>query len=541
MDSKQIDVMVADALGDCGLKVSNRVAADFTGSVEDYVFCDASAVGEDKIFAGLRVSRDGSLEFLEEPTEGEIVVDGIALTSEASINKVREEVGMVFQRFNLFPHMTVLENIMLAPEYVRCKEAKKLKTGKSKKQIHEEVKNEAMELLKRIGLESKADVYPSTLSGGQKIKIQLMKILLHHPDILLLDEPSNDLDYESIQWLEHFIRTSDLAILYISHDVVLLKNTATSILHLEKITHQQRAVVHFVKEDYQTYIEQRKSAADKQLQIALKQRSEDKKRNAQLQQVKQKVQHQLRTTKLDTKGRLLAKKMANLKSREKRFEKERAQFAEMPQQEEAIGLKWQTVQAVPSSKPLIHLEKSQLKIADKILVEPLNFTFFGQEKVGIVGNNGIGKSLFLHKIAEMLQKRTDIQMKYMPQNYFEALDTTQSPVAYLLSQTKQDQATVMTYLGSLQFFVQEMQRPIAYLSGGQRAKLVILGLLLSQANVLLLDEPTRNLSPTSNQVLTQQLQQYNGALLTVSHDRYFLEQVCEKIYQLDKTGLQRIF
>ena len=175
------------------------------------------------------------------------------------------------------------------------------------------------------------------------------------------------------------------------------------------------------------------------------------------------------------------------------------------------------------------------------MVEPLNFTFFGQEKVGIVGNNGIGKSLFLHKIAEMLQKRTDIQMKYMPQNYFEALDTTQSPVAYLLSQTKQDQATVMTYLGSLQFFVQEMQRPIAYLSGGQRAKLVILGLLLSQANVLLLDEPTRNLSPTSNQVLTQQLQQYNGTLLTVSHDRYFLEQVCEKIYQLDKTGLQRIF
>ena len=99
---------------------------------------------------------------------------------------------------------------------------------------------------------------------------------------------------------------------------MLLKNTATSILHLEKIAHQQRAVVHFVKEDYQTYIDQRKSAADKQLQIALKQRSEDKKRSAQLQQVKQKVQHQLRTTKSDTQGRLLAKKMANLKSREKR-------------------------------------------------------------------------------------------------------------------------------------------------------------------------------------------------------------------------------
>lgn len=123
------------------------------------------------------------------------------------------------------------------------------------------------------------------------------------------------------------------------------------------------------------------------------------------------------------------------------------------------------------------------------------------------------------KIAEMLQKRTDILMKYMPQNYFEVLDTTQTPVAYLLSQTKQDQATVMTYLVVCSS-VQEMQRPIAYLSGGQRAKLVILGLLLSQANVLLLDEPTRNLSPTSNQVLTQQLQQYNGCLAGLASIRF---------------------
>lgn len=103
-----------------------------------------------------------------------------------------------------------------------------------------------------------------------------MKILLHHPDILLLDEPSNDLDYESIQWLEHFIRTSDLAILYISHDVVLLKYYDKYSFIWKNYASTTCAVVHFVKEDYQTYIEQRKSAADKQLQIALKQRSEDK-------------------------------------------------------------------------------------------------------------------------------------------------------------------------------------------------------------------------------------------------------------------------
>lgn len=119
------------------------------------------------------------LNCMEDPTSGKIIFNGVDIADmKVDINVHRRHMGMVFQHFNLFNNKTVLENIMLAPEYVRCKEAKKLKTGKSKKQIHEEVKNEAMELLKRIGLESKADVYPSTLLV---VKNSVSQLCVHLP------------------------------------------------------------------------------------------------------------------------------------------------------------------------------------------------------------------------------------------------------------------------------------------------------------------------------------------------------------------------
>ena len=125
------------------------------------------------------------MNHLEEPTGGEVVVDGITLSSEANINKVREEVGMVFQRFNLFPHMTVLENIMLAPmkvKHVARGEAEKI----------------ARELLARVGLAEKADAYPDNLSGGQQQRVAIARALAMHPKVMLFDEPTSALDPEMV-------------------------------------------------------------------------------------------------------------------------------------------------------------------------------------------------------------------------------------------------------------------------------------------------------------------------------------------------------
>ncbi len=126
------------------------------------------------------------INFLEEPTEGEIVVDGIALSGEAAINKVREEVGMVFQRFNLFPHMTVLENITLAPCKVR-------------KQSHQEAEKFALDLLEKVGLSDKAKAYPEQLSGGQQQRVAIARALAMRPKVMLFDEPTSALDPEMVK------------------------------------------------------------------------------------------------------------------------------------------------------------------------------------------------------------------------------------------------------------------------------------------------------------------------------------------------------
>ena len=128
------------------------------------------------------------------------------------------------------------QNIMLAPEYVRCKEAKKLKTGKSKKQIHEEVKNEAMELLKRIGLESKADVYPSTLSGGQKQRVAIVRALAMNPDVILFDEPTSALDPEMVGEVLDLMKSvaaEGMTMIVVTHEMGFAREVANRVIFMD--------------------------------------------------------------------------------------------------------------------------------------------------------------------------------------------------------------------------------------------------------------------------------------------------------------------
>lgn len=178
------------------------------------------------------------LNLMEKPTSGHIVFEGKDITEAKSkeVNQIRQKMGMVFQHFNLFNNKTVLENIMLAPEYVRCKEAKKLKTGKSKKQIHEEVKNEAMELLKRIGLESKADVYPSTLSGGQKQRVAIVRALAMNPDVILFDEPTSALDPEMVGEVLDLMKSvaaEGMTMIVVTHEMGFAREVANRVIFMD--------------------------------------------------------------------------------------------------------------------------------------------------------------------------------------------------------------------------------------------------------------------------------------------------------------------
>ncbi len=177
------------------------------------------------------------LNCMEDPTAGKIIFNGVDIADmSVDINVHRRHMGMVFQHFNLFNNKTVLENIMLAPEYVRRKEAKKTKNGKSKKQIHEEVKSEAMELLKRIGLESKADVYPSTLSGGQKQRVAIVRALAMNPDVILFDEPTSALDPEMVGEVLDLMKNvaaEGMTMIVVTHEMGFAREVANRIIFMD--------------------------------------------------------------------------------------------------------------------------------------------------------------------------------------------------------------------------------------------------------------------------------------------------------------------
>ena len=161
---------------------------------------------------------------LEEPTAGEVIVDGITLSSEANINKVREEVGMVFQRFNLFPHMTVLENIMLAPMKV-------------KHAVRAEAEKTARELLARVGLAEKADAYPDNLSGGQQQRVAIARALAMHPKVMLFDEPTSALDPEMVGEVLDVMRAlarEGMTMVIVTHEMGFAREVGDRLLFVDE-------------------------------------------------------------------------------------------------------------------------------------------------------------------------------------------------------------------------------------------------------------------------------------------------------------------
>ena len=162
----------------------------------------------------------------------------------------------------------------------------------------------------------------------------------------------------------------------------------------------------------------------------------------------------------------------------------------------------------------------------------------GNEHIGITGKNGAGKTTLLALLWRELRERRDITAAFMPQNYSEALDFDRSPIEYLAENyTKSEVTKARTYMGGMKFTREEMTGKIGNLSGGQQAKILFLDMILHSANVLLLDEPTRNFSPLSCPVVRDALGNFGGSIISVSHDRKYLDEVCDKVYELNESGL----
>ena len=236
-------------------------------------------------------------------------------------------------------------------------------------------------------------------------------------------------------------------------------------------------------------------------------------------------------------GQLLKKKMHAVKSMERRFEKDDANMLDIPEQEEAIRWMWMDPTPIPTSKQIIQLHLDTLK-TNRMLAQNINLSIVGPEKVCIIGKNGAGKSTLLNIIYDQLVKREDMTVAYMPQNYSDQMDLAQSPIAFLSTYCS-NQTIIRNGLAALKFTREEMEHDLAQLSGGQLAKCFFLAMGLKQANVLILDEPTRNLSPLSNPLIRSMFQQFSGTIISVSHDRKYISEVCDTVYVLDENGLTK--
>ena len=358
----------------------------------------------------------------------------------------------------------------------------------------------------------------SELSGGERIKFILLCELMKEPTCLLLDEPSNDLDINSIEWLKNFINSIDVPIIFISHDEDLIENCANVIIHIEQLMRKQKPKISVEKLDYENYVENRGNAIERQEKNAKKQKEEFDKKLKKYQKVYERVQHEIRSTKDDHAGKNLKDKMHSVKS---------------------IFVKFDEAVIYSSKKEILDLNLEKLIIGSKVLSENIELKVFGADKICIIGENGIGKTTLLKKILENIKK--NVKIAYMPQNYDDKMNVDMSIIDYLSKTYEKEETTkIRTFLGSMKFTANEMFHNLKSLSGGQKAKIYFLKMILENPEVLILDEPTRNLSPFSSIEIRKLLKSYKGAIISVSHDKKYINEVCDKVYKLNKNGLELV-
>ena len=381
------------------------------------------------------------------------------------------------------------------------------------------------------------DIKMRELSGGEKIKFILLCQMLKEPSIFLFDEPSNDLDYESLSWLESFMKYLEIPYIFVSHDTNLLSNIANRIIHLEQVRRRSEAKHTVSNNTYDEYIRKRQNFIDSETDRAYKEREEFDKKLARYKRVHDSVEHDLRATKNDLEGRNLKDKMHTVKSIGRRLDKEEANLTKKPDYEEAIDIFFDDSIKVANGKQILDYKLEILTAGDKVLAKDINLKIIGPEKICIIGKNGAGKTTLLKKLKEKCQS-LNLKVGYMPQFYFEYEKRDINAIEYIYDSFIKDNHTqASNLLASLNFKREEMYRNISDLSGGQKAKLFFSTMNLNKAEVLVLDEPTRNLSPLSKPEIIKALRDYKGVIIAVSHDKDFIDEVFDKVYKLDYEGL----
>ncbi|PJN78196.1 ABC transporter [Lactobacillus johnsonii] len=359
-----------------------------------------------------------------------------------------------------------------------------------------------------------------TLSGGEKTRLAFVKLLLQKPPVLLLDEPTNYLDLDTLDWLEAFLKNYQGAIITVSHDQYFLDHLANQIFELNfgKLT--------TFKGNYSQYVKERELMNNQQEAAYEKQQEKIKKEEEFIQ----KNLVRASTTKRAQSRRKALNKMERIKP---------------PKHKQKVRINFTSDR--PSGKEVLIAKDLTIGYPDKTMVSDIDFQVNKNDRVAIIGPNGIGKSTLLKTIMKKLEPK-DGSIKYgasLDIGYYDqelqSLDPSKTVLDTIWDRHKtMPEKEVRSILASFLFTAEDIDKTVGQLSGGQKARLTLTVLSLEKDNFLLMDEPTNHLDIEAKEVLEQALDNYDGTLLFVSHDRYFINELANKIISV-RDGHAKIY
>ncbi|HFU4077304.1 TPA: ABC-F family ATP-binding cassette domain-containing protein [Streptococcus suis] len=385
-----------------------------------------------------------------------------------------------------------------------------------------EIESQVKTVLSKLGL-TELNMTVSELSGGLRRRVQLAQVLLGHADLLLLDEPTNHLDIDTIEWLTTFLKNTKKSVLFITHDRYFLDNVATRIFELD------RANLTEYQGNYQDYV---------------RLKAEQDERDAALRHKKE----QLYKQELTWMRRQPQARATKQQARINRFHDLKGDLAQSIDDSE-LEINFETSRI---GKKVIKFDHVSFSYPDKPILSDFNLLIQNKDRIGIVGENGKGKSTLLNLIAGELQADSGkvdigetIRIGYFSQT-IKGLDESKRVINFL--QEVADEAKTSSGMVSIAELLEQFLFPrnmhgtlIEKLSGGEKKRLYLLKILLQRPNVLLLDEPTNDLDIATLTVLEHFLQGFSGPVIIVSHDRYFLDKVANKILAFEDSGIETFF
>ncbi|KAB8027970.1 ribosomal protection-like ABC-F family protein [Fluviispira multicolorata] len=366
---------------------------------------------------------------------------------------------------------------------------------------------------------------PKELSGGWRMRLELARVFLNDPDFLVLDEPTNHLDLPSLIWVEKFLQSFQGTLLFVSHDRSLLNRLSTVTLHLNngKLTPY--------KGNFDSFLEQR----EHRLELEAAQADRLKKRMEEVQRFVDRFKAKASKAK---QAQSRVKMLARMKELEGTFDLDNA----------VDEISFSLPKAIASGREVLTVEKLSIGY-ESVLSKDIHLKVARGQKIAIIGPNGIGKSTLLKTISSIIRPFDgnfelghNVSLAFFAQDQLDVLDEKLTVLENVMrSSGNVSERRARSLLGSFLFKRDDVFKPVKVLSGGEKSRVGLACLLLQEANFLLLDEPTNHLDMSSAEILAQAIDEYDGTVLFVSHDRNFIDSICTHVFAMTNDGRFALF